>query len=322
MNIFVTDADPIQSARNLPDKHVVKMPLETCQMLAIIYSDWYYGVGKLYKSDGTPYRTSHGAFRNHPCTQWAAANQFNLAWLIKHGLALCDEYTARYDKVHTCQDVIHQAVRIYNACFDDSVSNACHRVSSFTRAMPEDIKYDDTISTITAYKRYLNTKPWLATNYLRIPSRKPSFIITPMTKSTNEINPLTGEPIGTYSKSEPFADFSDWQGEPILSEDPAVKQAAMDAASEDAAIAKALQEAKEAMKSKQVAPAVKAVKAKKLVPAKKAAKTSPAKKAGRVVGISADENKYLQALLQSVANDPKFGSSNPNYAKLQARYNK
>ena len=106
-----------------------------------------------------------------------------------------------------------------------------------------------------------------------------------MTQSTNNINPLTGEPIGTYSKSEPFADFSDWQGEPILSEDPAVKQAAMDAASEDAAIAKALQEAKEAMKEKQVAPA-KAVKAKKLVPAKKAAKTSPAKKAGRVVGLS------------------------------------
>ena len=64
MNIFVTDPCPIQSARNLPDKHIVKMPLETCQMLAIIYSDWYYGVGKLYKSDGTPYRTAHGAFRN------------------------------------------------------------------------------------------------------------------------------------------------------------------------------------------------------------------------------------------------------------------
>ena len=77
MNIFVTDHCPIQSARNLPDKHIVKMPLETCQMLSIIYSDWYYGVGKLYKSDGTPYRTAHGAFRKHPCTQWAAANQYN-----------------------------------------------------------------------------------------------------------------------------------------------------------------------------------------------------------------------------------------------------
>ena len=125
----------------------------------------------------------------------------------------------------------------------------------------------------------------------------------------------------TQSTTKPFADFSDWQGEPILSEDPAVKQKAMDQASEDAAIAKSLQDAKAAM---QEAPAVKAMKSKSkgLVPAKKAAKTSPAKKAGRVVGISADENKYLQALLQSVANDPEFGSSNANYAKLQARYNK
>jgi len=321
MNIFVTDADPIQSARNLPDKHIVKMPLETCQMLSIIYSDWYYGVGNLYKSDGTPYRTAHGAFRNHPCTQWAAANQYNLAWLIKHGLALCDEYTARYDKVHTCQDVIHQAVRIYNACFDDSVSQSYYKVTSFTRAMPESIKFDTSIDTITAYKQYLNTKPWLATNYLRIPSRKPSFIITPMTQSTNEINPLTGEPIGTYSKSEPFADFSDWQGEPILSDDPVVKQKAMDQASEDAAIAKALQDAKAAMESKKPAPAVKAVKAKGLVPAKKAAPKAKGK-AGRIVGISAAENAYIQEVLQMIADDSQLGSSNPNYVKIQARYNK
>ena len=177
MNIFVTNQCPIQSARNLPDKHIVKMPLETCQMLSIIYSDWYYGVGKLYKSDGTPYRTAHGAFRNHPCTQWAAANQYNLAWLIAHGIALCNEYTARYNKRHTCYDPIIQAVAIYDLCFDDSVSQSYRKVTEFTRAMPEDIKYDKTITTIQAYIKYLNTKPWLSTNYLRIPSRKPSFIV-------------------------------------------------------------------------------------------------------------------------------------------------
>ena len=151
MNIFVTDPCPIQSARNLPDKHIVKMPLETCQMLSIIYSDWYYGVGKLYKSDGVPYRTSHGAFRNHPCTQWAAANQYNLSWLIVHGIALCNEYTARYDKVHTCFDVIMQAAVIYQRSFDDDYVDAYHNVTSFTRAMPESIKFDTSIDTITAY---------------------------------------------------------------------------------------------------------------------------------------------------------------------------
>ena len=153
MNIFVTDSCPVQSARNLPDKHIVKMPLETCQMLSIIYSDWYYGVGKLYKSDGTPYRTAHGAFRKHPCTIWAAAHYGNLSWLITHGLALCTEYTNRYHKVHTCHAVLSQAADIYDKCFDDSWSQSYHKVRHFTRAMPESIKFDTTIDTITAYKQ-------------------------------------------------------------------------------------------------------------------------------------------------------------------------
>ena len=192
MNIFVTDRCPVQSARNLPDKHIVKMPLETCQMLSIIYSDWYYGVGKLYKQDGTPYRTSHGAFRNHPCTQWAAANQYNLAWLILHGIALCDEYHQRYlPKVHTCYDVICQAQHIYHDCFDESLTDAAAKVTQFTRAMPESLKFDTTITTIEAYIRYLNTKPWLATNYLRIPTRKPSFIKDKTTMTTVSYTHLT-----------------------------------------------------------------------------------------------------------------------------------
>jgi hypothetical protein len=229
-------------------------------MLSIIYSDWYYGVGKLYKSDGTPYRTEHGAFRNHPCTQWAAANQYNLAWLIVHGLALCDEYTNRYGKVHTCEPVIQQANSIYNDIFDEP-STCFHKVTEFTRAMPESLKYDFTITTITAYQRYLNTKPWLATNYLRIPSRKPSFIKTTMTTSL------------------PVYDFSS-------------------------------------------TPEDRATKAKQgLVPAKKpAAKRSG--KAGRIVGISADENAYIQEVLIMIADDPELGSSNANYIKIQGRYNK
>ena len=293
MNIFVTDSCPVQSAQNLPDKHIVKMPLETCQMLSIIYSDWYYGVGKLYKSDGTPYRTAHGAFRNHPCTQWAAANQYNLAWLIMHGLALCDEYTLRYHKVHTCQDVIHQATRIYDSIFDEPAYSAYHKVKRFTRAMPEDLKFDTTIDTITAYKRYLNTKPWLATNYLRIPSRKPSFIITPMTTSL------------------PVYDFS---------------TSPEDRAKEQAAIEKAIKDAEAAMKAapakRQDAPAVAKIKAKKLVPAK--AKGS---KSGRVVGISANENKFLKELLDLYNNKEMdynafIESNKAAYTKLLDRYNK
>ena len=67
------------------------------------------------------------------------------------------------------------------------------------------------------------------------------------------------------------------------------------------------------------APAVQAVKG--LVPTPKVAKT-PVKKAGRIVGISADENKYIQDLLEFVTNDPHFGKNNPMYVKIQGRYNK
>ena len=127
----------------------------------------------------------------------------------------------------------------------------------------------------------------------------------------------------TQSTTKPFADFSDWQGEPILSEDPVIKQKAMDQASEDAAIAKALQEAKEAMKSKQEAPAVKAVKAKLVKP--KAAKKAT-KAAGRVVGISADENVFLKALLLDIIADHSYDEfiekNQAAYDKLVARYNK
>ena len=297
MNIFVTDPCPIQSARNLPDKHIVKMPLETCQMLAIIYSDWYYGVGKLYKKDGTPYATKRGAFRNHPCTQWAADNEYHLAWLIQHGVALCDEYYMRYNKVHTCLDVIHQAIRIYHACFDEPVSSAYRKVAYFTRAMPEYIKYNDRISTIEAYKYYLNTKPWLASNYLRIPSRKPSFIITTMTQS------------------KPVYDFS------TTPEQRAAEQAKQDAAIAAAQVA-ALEASIKKPMAKKDAPAV--TKAKQgLVPAKKATKKSG--KAGRVVGISADENKFLYELLQAVLYDNNYATmisdSQIAFDKLIARYN-
>ena len=309
MNIFVTDHCPIQSASNLPDKHIVKMPLETCQMLAIIYSDWYYGVGKLYKRDGTPYATKRGAFRNHPCTQWAAANQYNLAWLIRHGYALCAEYTARYGKVHTCLDVIHQAVRIYHACFDLSVSDAYHKVGIFTRAMPDDLKYNTRINTIEAYKYYLNTKPWLAHNYLRIPSRKPSFIITPMT---------------TSNKSDlPIYDFS------TTPEQRKAEQAKMDAAIASAEKAMKDAPAVRAIKEKQFKDALvketQVAKAKGLVPAKKpAAKKSG--KAGRIVGISADENKFIYKILTTLDADSIYADmmeeNKEVVAKLLARFNK
>ena len=89
-----------------------------------------------------------------------------------------------------------------------------------------------------------------------------------------------------------------------------------DRAKEQAKIDAAIASAEKAMKD---APAVKAVKAKLVKP--KATKKATAK-AGRIVGISKDENAYIQELLNYVAGHPDLGESNPNFAKIEARYNK
>ena len=177
MNIFVTDPCPNKSAEVLPDKHIVKMPLETCQMLAVVYSKWYFNWGNdlLPKKDGTPYNTEKGAFRGHPCTIWAAESIFNTAWLIQHGFALLEEYTRRYGKVHSCQSAMNAAESVFENKTGKNI--LCHgEATNFAFAGPDVFKYDKSIDIFTAYKRYIASKPWVVNNYLRNPSRKPNWL--------------------------------------------------------------------------------------------------------------------------------------------------
>ena len=89
------------------------MPLETCQMLSIVCSDkWGHGYGELHRLDGQPYKTEKGAFRNHPCTVWANSCLENTWWLLAHGLALCNEYSWRYGKIHSCEKTLEEATQI------------------------------------------------------------------------------------------------------------------------------------------------------------------------------------------------------------------
>jgi len=169
MNIFVTSQLPTESARVLPDRHITKMPVETCQLLAIVASPWYHNYGTIPKADDNPYSTEKGAFRNHPCTKWVAESKHNAYWLIKHGMSLCDEFFLRYKKVHSCYRTL---VHAYDLFPKGNISE----VTPFVRAMPDEYKLDTSISTFDAYKRYIASKPWVKDNYLRIPERKPNWI--------------------------------------------------------------------------------------------------------------------------------------------------
>lgn len=98
MNIFVVDSNPSICAQYLDDKRVVKMVLETCQLLnnATVI---------LHKvPDGAiDYKLTH---MHHPCTLWAAECQANYDWLVEYFDFLCSEYALRYQKEHKCRQYL------------------------------------------------------------------------------------------------------------------------------------------------------------------------------------------------------------------------
>ena len=132
MNIFVLDSDPCVAASMACDKHVVKMILETAQMLC---------AAAIAKGYTMPYGATH---TRHPCTLWAGESRANWDWLIKHGLALCSEYTLRYGKVHKSQRIIEFAR-------DSDISFDKQELTPFAQAMPEQYKND---CVVTAYRSY------------------------------------------------------------------------------------------------------------------------------------------------------------------------
>ena len=70
MNIFVLDMSPEISARHMVDKHVVKMPTESMQMLSTNLD--YFNIQSPYKP----------VMLNHPCTIWARQSYENHEWLL------------------------------------------------------------------------------------------------------------------------------------------------------------------------------------------------------------------------------------------------
>ena len=95
MNIFYLDKCPYKAAELEYNKHVVKMILESAQMLCTAHH--HYAELLDYDSEYIPYKKAH---YNHPSTIWTRQNSRQYYWLFHHMLALGDEYTKRYNKKH------------------------------------------------------------------------------------------------------------------------------------------------------------------------------------------------------------------------------
>jgi hypothetical protein len=144
MNIFYFyDKDELDSFKKSeqaqPDKMLVKMPLETAQMLCTAHREL----------DGDEYADEVGLYKraywNHPCTVWARQTSSNYIWLYEHFLALGEEYKYRYGREHA--SIIKLAKPLL--CIPENIKTDA--MTPPAQAMPDEYKNDDPVK---AYRDY------------------------------------------------------------------------------------------------------------------------------------------------------------------------
>ena len=135
MNIFVLDLDPKKCAEYHVNRHVVKMVLETAQLLCGVHhvTDNKYEI---------PYKLSH---KNHPCSIWARECYENYVWLCDLGMELCTEYTYRYNKRHKSQAIIEWCI-VNKPNIPEKGD-----ITPFALAMPDEYKVK---SVVQSYRNY------------------------------------------------------------------------------------------------------------------------------------------------------------------------
>lgn len=139
MNIFVTDLNPKLAAQSYHNRHVVKMILETAQMLCNVQ----YSLDEIDNQD-IPYKKTH---YNHPCSIWARSSYSNYEWLWSLGKEISKEYSYRYGKTHlSYKKVIHDAMEV------DLSGLPTVGMTEFALAMPD--KYKIIGDPVQSYRNY------------------------------------------------------------------------------------------------------------------------------------------------------------------------
>lgn len=147
MNIFYLHKNPWTCAEMHCDKHVVKMVLETAQLLCSAYEE-------------APYRRTHF---NHPCAKWARTSRQNYLWLCELGIALCEEYTHRYNKEHKSQRIIEWCIdNIWMLDFNHEIQ------TPVPQCMPDQCKSHDSVK---AYRSYYHLKRGIMASDMKFTNR-------------------------------------------------------------------------------------------------------------------------------------------------------
>lgn len=133
MNIFILDNDITKCAQYHCDQHVVKMILESVQMLCTALNK---------KGFTTPYKSTH---IKHPCVLWVEESFDNFLWLQNLALALNTEYRFRFER-----DSDHKSIAVLK---DISAYDYEKRgLTAFPQAMPDEYKTPG--DAVKAYRQF------------------------------------------------------------------------------------------------------------------------------------------------------------------------
>lgn len=142
MNIFVLDKNPGIAAQYHCDKHVIKMIVESAQLLSTALHYHGYGNDKIYKSTHI----------NHPCSKWVRESWYNFDWLLDLLMFLLDEYKFRYGKRHKTTDVFYEINHIRKYLKFPITLYPYNYITSFALAMPDEFKTND--DPVESYRKY------------------------------------------------------------------------------------------------------------------------------------------------------------------------
>lgn len=154
MNIFVLDRDPVKAAQFLCDAHVVKMTLESAQLLCTQLRVWRDS-GKLFNYDDEDWSIIYKATHiNHPCRVCLESSFYNMAWLVIHFNALLDEYKYRFGRTHGSSRIAQ-----YFGYSNNWIPHIAEKVK-LPKCMPEEFKAggDSIDDVVISYRNYYRNK--------------------------------------------------------------------------------------------------------------------------------------------------------------------
>ena len=137
MNIFMLDYSTDDIAKAHCDRHVVKMTLESAQLLCT-------AVNVLAGKQVSPYKTTHV---NHPCSIWVRETRENALFLYDLMRELNKEYYFRYGKQHL------SCLKLEEAGIEDLILEYLPEggMTLPAVAMPDEYKTD---SVVESYRNY------------------------------------------------------------------------------------------------------------------------------------------------------------------------